>query len=379
MIKRLIGKKIRYIQRHILWKIKNEKDYQITENAQVVGLFEKYRDFTFQNKGIKYSLNCLPDIDYSSEYKYKWVGAQIINDTIIGIPNDACSFLLVDGNTYSITGKLKATSFKWTGGQVINGKLYCFPRTENFVLVFDINSNQIMQYCLGTNYQHEHHYGGVLINNSFVIQPPRNCDHFLVWNINDFCAKKIRISPLFWKMQFRYSASVLHPNGFVYFIPENEGRVIKFDTKSFKWNFIGKELYSTVFDAKIAVNGNIYGFSSTTTGIIKIDTKLDNVEIIHQDKFIGAYGTKLGINGKMYSIPGNGNKIWEFDPITETLIEVFEGLSDEDGKYAGGLTKTNGNIVAVPSHAKNVLFLNADWDDNCIPDELYEVFYMDTY
>lgn len=376
MIRQLVGRRVRDIQKSILWNYKSSdcRSDRIIDKCYLLEYLKKYTDRNFD---VQYKATA--DLDIDQEGTYKWVGAQEINGVIVGIPNDANAILLIDDAGYKLVGKFKQTAFKWTGGRIINGKLYCYPRSENCVLTYHLESASCELHNLNINYKKEHHYGGVCIDDKVVIQPPRNTDHFIVWNTADFSVQKIQIAPKWWKMQFRYSASILHPNGFVYFIPETEGRVIKLNPQNMKWRFIGREYYPTVFDAKVAVDGNIYGYTSTAKGIIKIDVAKESVTILHDDIFFGAYGTKLGINGKLYSVPGNGSYVWEFDPIADQLTKLDIKLSDEPGKMAGGATQKNGNIICVPSHGDYILRLNVSKNNCVVPDDLYKIFFEDNY
>lgn len=333
-------------------------------------LFEQYSSFCDINKNIVYSCEnqkiCINDT-------HKCVGGVCQKDEIFFTPNKANAVLMVKDNDIKKIGQLSSEDYKWTGECIYNNKIYFFPRKQNNMLVYD---GKELSCVKGLEYNREHHYGGILWEN-MVIQSPRSSSHFLIWNLDEGRCYKEYICSSFIEAFFRYNCSILHPNGFIYFFPE-DGRVIKMNPENMKWIFVGDRLQTMIFDAKVAPNGNIYGFSINNTGIVKLDVKTDSVTIIHKDIFFGAYGTKLGVNGNMYSIPGSGSFIWEFEPITEE-VKLFIDLNDNGyAKYAGGCTTNVGEIYFAPAFADNILKLIPN-KKVCIPEDLYNTIWVDNY
>lgn len=306
---------------------------------------------------------------------HKWVGAQLFDGKIYFIPNDEKSILSIDDDV-SYIGLLGESLFKWTGGCVWNNALYCFPRSSNCFLKLNFDES-MEQIPLPYNYASEHHYSGVCTKDGIVYQPPRNTNHILKVDLSKNKINKIVIVPRFFKINFRYCGSIIHPNGYIYFFPEN-GYVIKLDIKTDKWCFIGKTVRSMCFDAKIGVDGNIYGYSAYSEGIMKIDVENDYVEMIHQEISPGAYGTKYGSDGCLYSVPGDGRYIYKYNVITDDVERIFDVGNENKAKYAGGITLENGDIVFVPATAKSILILKCA-DENHIPQVTYKEFCIDNY
>lgn len=310
----------------------------------------------------------------NSSAKHKWVGAQFHNGRIYAIPNDETRVLIHNSETYFLDG-IKDGLFKWTGGCVWNDAVYCFPRSSNSFL--KIKDDNIVEIPLSINYNHEHHYSGVCTDHGIVYQPPRNTNHILKTDLNTGVSTKIVIVKDVFRVNFRYCGSIKHPNGYIYFFPEN-GRVIKLDSCTDKWTFIGKRISTMCFDAKVGSDGNIYGYSAYRNGIMKIDVYNDDVKMIHEEIKPGAYGTKYGLDGCMYSIPGDGSKIWKYDLISDKVEEIHDLHDDTKAKYAGGITLSDGRIICVPATANDILILKPIVNKE-ISEDIYKEYFVDNY
>lgn len=325
------------------------------------------------DSSVKYSPECIRIGD--SREKHKWVGAQLNNGTVFAIPNDETHILCFKQNDIRFRDVSKKGLFKWTGGCVWNDAVYCFPRTANSVL--KICDDDIQEIPLSIKYRVEHHYSGVCTRNGIVYQPPRNTNHILKIDLKNGLSEQINIIGKKFRFKLRYCGSILHPNGFIYFFPE-DGRVIKLDTNTDKWCFIGKNLSTMCFDAKVGIDGNIYGFSAYRKGIMKIDVSSNTVEMIHQEIAPGAFGTKYGLDGCLYSIPGDGTCVWKYDVALDAIDMVYDLKSISKAKYAGGITLPNGEIFCVPANASSIMILKPS-KSMIIPNSIYTEFYQDNY
>lgn len=338
-------------------------------------LFDRYIEFINANK------DSAPHFDYiqltQKQNRFQYVGGQIINNNLYAIVNCAEKMLKYDISKKDIafTGQFDKTDFKWTGGCCYDGNLYAFPRSANCLLKYYTESNIFEEIPCAHNYTGEHHYGGVCTKDGIIYQPPRNTNHILKWDIKNRTNKKIVINE---GKVCRYCGSVIHPNGYIYFIPEDDFCVIKMDMKTEEISYIDVPVSGFAFNPVIAADGNIYGFRCEN-GILKIDIKYDKVSILHSDFKIGAYGTKCGINGKLYSLSGYTNDIWEFDPFNNTIKNCFSVEGNNGVNYAGGAVDLQGNIYAVPVHAENILKISFKNFNENIPIDIYDAFFKDFY
>ena len=171
------------------------------------------------DKSITYELTTRP-ID-SSNVAHKWVGAQVYHDKVYAMPNDETRVLCydVEHNRIDYITDIKTGLFKWTGGCVWKNAIYCFPRTANSFLRIDEKGTK--EIPLTFEYQKEHHYSGVCTKDGIVYQPPRNTNHILKTNLDTGASIKIKIVDEKYHVTFRYCGSIIHPNGYIYFFPEN--------------------------------------------------------------------------------------------------------------------------------------------------------------
>lgn len=344
--------------------------------------FEQYTSLVKKNVETEYKASILP---VELEQGFKWCGAQLEKNTLWGIANGMEAFLTFDikNEIASYCGKVGIQSFKWTGGCIYNGKLYAFPRSANDFVKIELDTKSVERIPLTFLYRNEHHYGGICTKEGIVYQPPRNTDHILVTDLNTMKSKKIQLYHSIFRIRLRYCGSIVHPNGCAYFFPESKDRIIKLNLKTEEWCWIGSEISTMVFEAKVATDGNIYGYSAYGAGMLKIDVEHDICEMIHKEIYFGAYGTKLGINGNLYSIPGDGENVWEYDPKKDALNMIFKFPKDSNGKakFAGGVTGDSGDIYAVPAFSREGILKIQPKQINSqiIPRNIYDTFFLDNY
>lgn len=368
---------IRKIQNIYINKFVGARDIS-GKSKNIDDLLKKYRLFVESCLEIEYRVN-FKHID-DTDFNHQWVGGIWVENCFYAIPNDMTALLCLDVRNDKVShyGRLKPDIFKWTGGTVYNGSIYAFPRKNNTLLKMELKTKDCLMIKSNFNYEKEHHYGGVCTVKGEVFQPPRNSDHILFWNLNNDTCQKIYLTPKWLHAKLRYCGSVVHPNGYIYFLPENSNKVIKMNQETREWCFIGAPINAMVFDAKVGIDGNIYGFSAYNRGLIKINVSNDEVSMIHQEISTGAYGTKLGINGKLYSIPGDGSVIWEYDIINDQLKEIYDLNNFSKAKFAGGSISNDGIIYGTPATVNQIIILVPNIKRE-IPDVLYNTFFCDCY
>lgn len=340
-------------------------------------VWEKYRDYAAQNRAVEYSVffDSLPPVMTT----HKWVGAQSVDSDIYGIPSDMNAVLKFTAKGSAYLGKLGNNLFKWTGGCIWNGCLYGFSRSSNNLLKMELDTEAMQLIPVGEAYAQEHHYGGICIKDGIVYQPPRDSDHILVWDLKTEKTAKLHLPSEPNAGTFRYCGSILHPNGYAYLLPELGEKVIKLNAATGAWSFIGKSIDAMVFDAKVAVDNRIYGFSAYCDGILRIDVDSEQVDMIHTEIRPGAFGTKLGVNGHLYSIPGDGDAVWDYDPLSDSLECIYRFPQHVVEKYAGGITMRNGDICGMPARQNDLFHLKADGIGLEIPGDVYRDYFVDCY
>ena len=172
---------------------------------------------------------------------------------IIGPANSSREALVIKTETrsYELIGKTKIGTFKWTGGCGYKGKGYGFPRKDNSLLEIDVCKKIVKEIPLYTHYRGEHHYGGVVTPDGILYQPPRNADHILRIDLNNYETRRIFIPGS--KDHYRYSSSVILPNGDIYMIPEFGHRMMVLNTTTEKVELFGNPSDHMVFGAVVGI------------------------------------------------------------------------------------------------------------------------------
>ncbi len=361
----------------------HSRDYEMLGKINLTEtdfMFQHYKQYTDKYQSVDYTVSFLPLNKQVSSKRCKWVGAVLYNDIVYVIPNGESRFIQISDNVpLEYFGELGHDNFKWTGGCQWKDFVYGFPRTRNSFIRVSIENNKTEEIPLQFIYNSEHHYGGICTKEGMVYQPPRNTDHILVTDLNTMESYKICLAPSWLRLKLRYCGSIIHPNGCIYFFPERNGRVIKLDMRTNKWMYIGENISTMTFDAVVATDGNIYGFSAYEPGIMKIDTAQNSCRMLHRSIFYGAYGTKLGVNGRIYSIPGNGDFVWEYNPVTDVSTKLYHIDNKVKPKFAGGVIKQDGTIIGVPAKEDRLLILTPTQKNIHIPYEIYETNFKDFY
>lgn len=356
----------------IIHYVRKKKKLKSFDSLIYNRILEKFQEFCDSNADISYCV--CKDIIPTSMEKHKWVGAQLLDDKIVLIPSDETK-VIAKKRKWEIIGTVRDGLFKWTGGCVWNNVVYCFPRVADSFLKIDLNG--VSEILLEVKYGFQHHYSGVSTADGVVYQPPRNTSHLLKTDLKTGRSKKIEIINEKFHIKLSYCGGLRHPNGYIYFFPVENCKVIKLNPENDEWCYIGNRITTYCFDAKVGYDGNIYGFNHLN-GIMKINVYDDTVEVIHKNIPSFAYGTKLGVNGKLYSIPGDARYAYEYDIKNDKVKEIYDTNSLKDAKYAGGLTDKQGIIYGVPAENSDVIKYIPS-REVCILDDLYESFFVDNY
>ena len=339
-------------------------------------LIERYRAFVLQNRQLTpvFSHIAIPEKQNSFQY----VGGQIFDGTLYAVINSAQKMMscrLCDQSFHFSSSSFGEDDFKWTGGCFYQGIFYMFPRKSRDLLAYDPSCGRFETISCKTYYPGEHHYGGVCTKNGMIYQPPRNTNHILEWDVEKKSCESITVNG---GTNCRYCGSVIHPNGYIYMIPEKDAPVIKIEPETDRIFEIGGAVTGMAFNPMIAADGNIYGFR-TKNGVLKIDTENDSVSILHEDIPIRAYGSKCAVNGKIYSLPGYTKDVWEFDPFEGSLRKCYALAEERKVHYAGGAIDRNGDIYAIPVHADSILKISFNGSGIQIPEDIFDAFFHECY
>lgn len=375
-----IPHRVTYESKRLLQTLKERVVWLLSDDAALQRKYcdEELRslsDYVSSHRDVCYRLSTSIGVGEVNSFDY--VGAQAAGDSVFLVPNGADNIARVkeDGTASRICFSKEEDGgpFRWTGGALWRNNLVCFPRSSNNLLLLSLQTLEPSLIPLGLDYDREHHYGGVLVGDT-VYQPPRGEDCVLCINLNTMATTRMPLSVKGVSWRASYCGSCLHPNGLVYFLPQ-KGRVIELEPLSGRWRFIGPPLDAKTYGAALAPDGCLYGFSGYANGIIRVDPEQSNAEMLRCDIGCpGAYGTRLGVNGKLYSVPGDGDFVLEFDPITLNVREVCRlGEFGQKAKCAGSATLPDGSFAFAPALGNEAFFLSPDRSVS-IPVDLFDLF-----
>lgn len=375
--KALVG----FIGRRVAWRYGNAAEPFKGDPDAAACELNALRAFVDANRSLEYEVKRIGAV--AAPGRFRWTGAQAHGGLVRCIPNGSSSVLRFDeSGDWGRDDFISFHShdpFQWTGGCLHEGRLFGFPRASNQLLMQDLMEGDVAICDLGTNYEGEHHYGGVVTADGVVVQPPRNTDHLLMIHLDDRETRTIHLAPPALSLRLRYCASFLHPNGLVYFAPERDEKVVVFDPKTHRFRRIGSPVRAMVFDLALAMDGNLYGFSAAEPGILRIDVREEEATMIRTDWGVpGCYTSKLGINGRIYGIPGRGDSFLEFD-VESHGIKVIGHADDAKVVHcAGGCVTESGVIACAPCEGAG-LYLLEPTAPRMIPERLRRSCFVDCY
>lgn len=293
------------------------------------------------------------------------VGCLIFNDWLYCCPANGGQIMMFNlkNHSFSFGNTISSGKLFFSGIGKYGNNIYCFPRKANSIVEHDCFDNVTKEIDLGTDYEDEHHYCGVITPEGIVYQPPRNTNHILKINLNDYSVEKVKIS--YPKARIRYSGIVYHPNGCIYMIPEFSGKIMVLDPQTDKFKYIGPFWVDCrAVGPTVGCDGNIYSALIFSKGILKIDVHKNEVSIIQQSIRFASFGLE-SVNRKIISFPSYIDEFYEIDIINNEIHEVGTvNRFSEKAECAGAAVSKDGNIYVVPCYGKNIYVLKKNMRGN---------------
>ena len=168
---------------------------------------------------------------------------------------------------------------------------------------------------------------------------------------------------------WKWEGAVLGPDGFMYGIPYDANRILKFDLSTFTSTLVGEDLGSECckWVDGVELDGFLYGIPYKANSILKFDLESGNTTLIAEGHKLLSPGNfasgVLGPNGIIYFLPFAHNKVVKFDPKNELnpLIEMKEDLGNSLN-FRGGVLGRDGNVYGIPFGASRVLKITVNED-----------------
>jgi hypothetical protein len=162
---------------------------------------------------------------------------------------------------------------------------------------------------------------------------------------------------------YSWSTFVDGKNGFLYGIPCNARRVVKFDPLDKSLTEIGPDLGEGVDKWKCGVLANtssIYCAPYCAESILKIDTIQGTVETLNNVR-LPETGDDLWMSGALardnhiYYMPCNARRIMRLIPDNDTLSSVGDDLGHGWWKYSGTVVGNDDCVYGIPSLATRII------------------------
>ena len=165
----------------------------------------------------------------------------------------------------------------------------------------------------------------------------------------------------------KYQGTVAAPNGYLYGIPDNASRVIKFNPVDKSMTHIGPDFGigsgKCWYRGAMTDNGVIYcpPICSEDHGILKIDTNTDTVTELDVNLHPewGNYRWRscaTALDGCIYCMPSDAHRIMKIDPNNNDAISsVGDDLGHVGFKYRGTVVGIDGCVYGIPEYCKRIV------------------------
>jgi hypothetical protein len=162
---------------------------------------------------------------------------------------------------------------------------------------------------------------------------------------------------------YKWSDFVDGGNGFLYGIPSNARRVVKFNPLDKSLTEIGPDLGDGEFKWECGVranNGRIYCVPAFAEHILKIDINdgtvetLDNVELPETGCDLWSSGA-LAADSNIYYMPYNARRIMKLNPDNDSLSSVGDDLGEDGFKYVGTVVGNDDCLYSIPDEVTRII------------------------
>ena len=184
----------------------------------------------------------------------------------------------------------------------------------------------------------------------------------------------------------KWSAFVDGGDGFLYGIPSNARRVVKFNPLDKSLTEIGPDLGDDLAKWKCGVlanNDSIYCAPYWAEHILKINTNDGTVEILDDIELPETAGYALWVSGALahdntiYYMPFNARRIMKLNPDNDSLSSVGDNLGEDEGKYIGTVVGKDDCLYGIPDEATRIIKFDPTNPDttSTVGEEAEDFFY----
>ena len=308
------------------------------------------------------SLTTLIDIDDEIQGHVRWwdfVDGK--NGFLYGIPSHArrvVKFNPLDKSLTEIGPDLGEGRYKWLCGvRDNNGNIYCAPCNAEHILKINTKDGTV-ETLDNVELPETGGYlwaSGALATDNSIYYTPASARRIMKLNPDNDSLSSVGDD--LGRGRYKYGGTVVGNDDCVYGIPDCTTRIVKFDpTNPDTTSTVGveaEEQFRCIRNAVLGGDGYIY--SANRFGqVLKVDTtsnKYDWIgDRIYSGNGVGWGDPIVGVDKCIYWPPSFANRVLKFDPETQQLPSLV-GDDLGEGEWWNGALATDGVIYCIPSSA----------------------------
>ena len=309
-------------------------------------------------------------LDIGDKVKEKWNAFVDGGDGFLyGIPSTArrvVKFNPLDKSLTEIGPDLGEGGYKWMCGVLANNSsIYCAPFRARHILKIDTIQGTVetlddvelpeMGNCLWES-------GALAADNSIYYMPASACR---IMRLNPDDDTLSSVGDDLGGGWGKYSGTVVGNDDYVYGIPNEARRIVKFDlTNPDVISTVGEEarIWCRCRNGVLGGGGAIYA-ANRYGQVLKVDTANSDYTWIGDSIHLGigtGWGDPIvGADKCIYWPPSSANRVLKFDPETQQLPSlVGDDLGGGYDKWRGGALSPDGNIYCIPLSSSQVLVID---------------------
>ena len=307
--------------------------------------------------------------------KTKWLGAALVDGTLMGIPGHATSILRIDPrlDRVSVLGegcvnKRGVNRFKWLRGVAVGASAYGIPMHGDAVLKatprVDVSKVELLgrKELRRTSGDFKWH-GGQLAPNGKIYGVPCYADAVL--KIDPARGDAVSVFGDLPAGPAKWYGGILGDDGNMYCVPFNASRVLRVVTAEDRAELIGPELEGQHkwHGGVLGPDGCVYGFPAHAGSVLRVDAATGDVALLplpEEEQFNGGkykWGGGCVANGCVYAVPSDASRVLKVDCATGA-VSLFGDLPRRRNKWQGGVLGGDGRIWCVPCDADAALVID---------------------
>ncbi len=298
--------------------------------------------------------------------KTKWLGAAMVDGTLLGIPGHATGVLRVDPRLDRVScigegacNKRGINTFKWLRGVTVGPSAYGIPMWSDSVLKVtprvDVSKVELVAPKGRLGKTEFKWHGGQLAPNGCIYGVP--CYESRVLKI-DPKTDAVSVFGDLPEGPAKWYGGILGPDGNMYCVPFDASRVLKVITAEDRVELIGPELPGRAkwHGGVLGPDGCVYGFPAHADGVLRICCESGDVAVLdipYREPFNGGkykWGGGAVANGAVYAVPSDASKVLKID-CERLRVTCFGDLPRQRNKWQGGVVGGDGAIWCVPCDA----------------------------